>query len=670
MGVEVVNGEIYLSYKILYSKYNISKKTIESWATRNIGKRLYISKETHICYNSIPISTRKKLPTPTEIIASKNESQDKSLTDSFFRRLESAFLKGYTQYRQIYQDQDIKPDEIKDYARHHAVWAELLKIHGERKRPPLHNIWEAYSRLYPGKYKYHCMNRNIKTCQIQGIERLLIKKYKGSNRKYDEVYDNWIITLLRSGKKYSDPYIHNAVCQLAKEQDMQLPSLSTVKRRIKKLEPDIIADRYGSDHNTYSVLPYASMIRATKSNVEWQIDGWRLPFLMEDYKSLTLFGIVDAHSGMIIGYEVSYTENTECILRGLENAVVNTGVLPLEIVSDNHSFNKTEEAKHFKDNLEKYAGTAWTVSSNPRYKSIVERSFKTFGEQYCKEMPGYIGEGIKSKNKKAHTTQELKDKYTKSGGWLTEEQIKLIAIKCVESYNNTKGKDGKTRKERYEANMAEECLKVDIVDRLRIFTRAREYTIRRAQINIIREGVTHEFQLRASLFNWNDKKVLVRYANFDEIYLYEIGSEKYIGCVEKKELIHGALADQTEEDKQKLFRHKGRLNGIKTQQKQRVAALQQKAYELHPAAVLAMNAKLKPKDFIEEFETDLALQAEAHRLGVDLSTVTNFPKVWEVTPFDPESSNENVNKRRESPMIATPEEISKFNINDYITEDE
>ena len=489
--------------------------------------------------------------------------------------------------------------------------------------------------------------------------------------QYDGIYTYWIAELLRSGKKYSRVYIHKVVCELARENGRKEPSLSTVKNRINELMPLIEANRYGADEFNYKKLPYTSMERATESNLQWQIDGWDLPFYMEGFGRLTLFWVADAHSGKIVGYKIAPSESTETILQGIENAVENTGVLPLEIVSDNHSFNKTAEAEYFKTTLEENTGTRWTVSSNPRYKSLVERSFKTFSEQHCKEMPGYIGEGVRTKNPDGRTSQELLDQYQKAGNWLTAEQITMIAVKCITDYNEAKGKDGMTRNERYEAGLTQNAVKVDLISRLQLFTRTAKYKVDRGQINIVREGVKYEFQLRASLFNeLNGKEVHVRRTNFDEIYLFDIKTDRYIATVPRKQKIHGAIADQTDEDKEMLFKHKGRLSGIKAGNRNVFKGLAKEAYSIDKDAAYSINPKLNDKDLIKKFEQNGELRRQLERQGVQLENVTSFPKVKEVKCYDPAEADRKAAKRRESPFLATEKEIREFDINKYLNEDE
>lgn len=668
--IKIVSNSLYISYSYLKRKYDVSENVLKKWNTRSVGKRIIIQNTTYISYETIPSRTKKKLPSKDDLIALMKASKYDEVTDRFFIQLERAYLNGFSQYREIYKELGYDNEKVIEYSRHHAVWAEILKIHGEKKRQPLRNLWEAYNRLYPGKYAYNRMNPSINTCKKEGIKRLLVHNYNTPSKRYDDVYTYWIAEMLRSGKKYSRVYIHKVVCSLARESGRKEISLTTVKNRITELMPVLYSDRYGSDKYNYGNLPYTTMEKASESNLQWQIDGWDLPFYMEGFRKLTLFWVLDSCSGKIVGYQIAPRENTETILTGLENAVENTGVLPLEIVSDNHSFNRTAEADYFKEALDKKAGTTWTTSSNPRFKSLVERSFKSFGEQYCKDMPGYLGEGVLTKNVDGRTSQELMDKYQKAGNWLTEEQIKMIAVKCIAEYNEAKGKDGLTRNERYEAKKGVSAIEIDLIDRLRLFTRTAPYKVTRGQINITREKVEYEFQLRASLYNeWNGKKVNVRYVTFDEIYLFDIKTDRYIGAVPRKQTIHGALADQTDEDKEKLFKHKGRLNGIKTYNKRTYEDIAKSAYSQDKDAAYSINKMLQPKDLIKEFVQNGDLRRDLERQGVDLDNVPSFPKVKEVKTYDPETANKKVNKQKESPFLATEKEIREFDINKYLDEE-
>lgn len=666
----IYRGEIYLSYDYLVDR-GTSRKTIESWSTRNQSIVIYDNKRPFVLYDSIPAPTRAKLPSRETLERLYKDSQVDRLTRQYFQEMEYAQNRNFVNHMELYKQMGVKFDNVTAYAKKHAVWEVILSYYAEDGL--VHDLWElhkAYCILYPNHYVYHSFSAAIKKARENGIENILVKKSGGERtKKFDAVIDAWIMQVLSSGKKYSAPKITKLIDELCQETGRISPSEPTIKKKIQKLKPLVNECRNGKDAHFYNKLPYQGIQKAENPNDQWQLDGWRLPFYMKGYETLTLFWVLDACSDRVIGYHIDRTENTETILKGIENAVTNTGCLPFEILSDNHSFNQTSEAEYFKDSIGKL-GCTWNVSQNPRRKSLVERSFKTFGEQLCKDEYGYIGEGIKTKNPDGLPSQELIDKYVRKGGWLTEEQIILTAIKLVEAYNNRVDTEGKTPILRYEKGKQPNCIKIDRLDCLRLFVRESEYTVRRGQINIERAGVVYEFQLNKEQFlSLNDKKVRVRYSDFDEIYLFDMETDDAIGCVPRKQYAHGALANQTEEDKQKYFKHKGRLNGIQNGIKQRQVDILERAEAIDPEASYRMNAKLTPKNTVEEFRQNGKLRNEAHRLGINIDTVSDIPVFCECNTVDLEAERQRKNKRREQPITVTQEEIENFCLSDYILEE-
>lgn len=663
------NKELFISYTWLIN-HGISQNTIDNWVKRNQSITKKIGINTFVLYDSIPAPTRSKLPSRETLLKLYKASQIDELTQQYFREMEYAQSRNFVKYVEMYREFGVKHDRVTDYAKKHAVWEVILEHYSEDCLHDRREIHRAYNMLYPDQYVCGSMGRAIRIARAEGIPAILVRRPgSGRPRGYDEVTDLWVMQALSSGKKYSSTKIHKLVSELCRESGRKPLSLSSIKRRIEALRPIVNDGRIGKDPHFYKKLPYQGIKKAVHSNDQWQIDGWRLPFYMKGFATLTLFWVLDACSGKVVGYHIDSTENTETILKGIENAVTDTGCLPFEIVSDNHSMNKTREAAYFKETIGKL-GCQWNVSQNPRRKAVVERSFKVFGEQFCKDEYGYLGEGILSKNPDGKPSQELIDRYTREGGWLTAEQIKLVAIKLVEAYNNREDKEGKTPVIRYEENKQPDSIRVDKLDCLRMFVRESEYTIRRGQINIERAGAVYEFQLNKDQYlSLNDKRVRVRYSDFEEIYLFDIETDEALGSVPRKQYTHGAVANQTEEDRMKFFKHKGRLKGIQTGMKKRQTDIFRRAESIDPDAAYRMNAKLTPKNVVEIFRQDGELRKLAERQGIDINTVPDMPVFCESNTIDPDRERQRRDKRREQPVMATQEEIDNFNLNDYLLDD-
>lgn len=398
-------NEFYLSYEWLIA-YGIRRTAIEQWSKRNISCVISVERKSFVSYLSIPEPTRKKLPSLEELkrLESKQRKERKSelLYQDILEHMQCAYTYGFIQFRQIYIDMGFSLDKVTVYARKHAVWQYFINAFYSEPGliSPVKEGVKAYNVLYPGQVKYNRFCGLIKKALDEGIPSVVIKKKpSGRHKEFNEVYEYWVMQLASSGKAYSQADIHREVCAMVDElgAPYKKPGKTTIKRIYAKWMPVVQENRYGKDKTRFEKMGYVSIIKAKHANTQWQIDGWRLPFYVKGYETLYLFWVIDAHSGRVVGYKIAETENTETILDGLEDAVRNTGALPFEIVSDNHSFNQTTIAENFKAELDSM-GCTWTVTDNPRYKTIVERSFKTLAALFMKKQYGYIGEGIKTRN--------------------------------------------------------------------------------------------------------------------------------------------------------------------------------------------------------------------------------------------------------------------------------
>ena len=641
------NKTLYIRHLYIINNLGIKRSNVYKWLNRNIE---HIVKEgvIYIKYDSIPESTLQKLPTKESLISINTAQLSDNITTTYFKKMQDAYVKEFGKYRLIYEDK-VTPEKMLDCARKHAVWTAVLQLHASESVPKLRNIWEAYDRIYPKHYVYNRMNAAIKKAKTEGIESLLIPKYRNYEKKLDPVILKWVLDLSTSGKFYSHVYVHEVVCQLCDEYNLPRPSLTWIRNSRKGLSK-IITTNKDADKDTFGRLPYCGIIPAQYTGDQWQIDGWALPFFNPTWDRPTLFAVIDASSRKIIGYKVGEKENTELILAGLKDAIIKTGMLPYEIVSDNHSFNQTEAADIFKTAI-KTIGTTWTVTQNPRHKALIERMFRTLGEKFCKKEFGYIGSGIKSKSENARTSQELTDKYRKEKEYFTNDHITAIAVKVVDEYNRTAGKDGKSPNQRYDESKKKNAIPTDEKMMLRLFGTTGEYTIRNGQFSIRNGAGNIEYQINAQMHTQlNNEKVRVRWHEYDKVHLFDLKTDCYIGVAQRKQYAHGALANQTEADILKFNKNKGRIEGIKNDRKKRQIDIAAEAAKAHPEAYLSMNEKSTPKQVRKTFERSAYLRDELARNGVNLDTLTDIPEVCEVKSYNPDTETKAERRRREHPF--------------------
>lgn len=638
--METSKKELYVSYSFLLSK-NISQNTIDNWRKRGLSIVKKIGINAYILYDSIPAPTREKLPSKEAIIKELERKRDEDSIDYFYEILYKAKENNFSLYRDVYS-KHFNDERVVEYSKKHAVIEEILTIRYEYKeegtRCPSRDIWKAYCRIYPEDYVYEYFLNIMKKAENEGIERILIKQSVPVKRKFDVRYTKMIIDCLSSKKKYNQPQIFDKICKACEKKGWEKPSLSWVKLKIRDYYL-FGGARDGVNYEFYNRRPYLGVLNAQNANSQWQIDGWRLPFYMKGFETLTLFWVIDSYSKKVLGSFIDSSENTETILKGLASAVKETGVLPFEIVSDNHSFNQTKEAQDFKERLSKI-GVTWTVSMNPRRKSNVERSFRTFGDDFCKNEYGYIGQGIKTRMKNGKPSQEYIDKAVKNP--LTREQIVLIAGRCIEEYNNKIGSDGKSPNMRYEEAVNDESRKkksfaVSDLDVLSLFIRRSEAIARRGQITIERGGVKYEYVMNAKQYvKYNNKRFGIRYASFDQIYIYDIDTDKCLDCLQRKKYAHGTLADQTEDDIKLINKHSGRLRGIENAIKKEQEKIYKEAVSIDPDAAYIMNPLLTPKADFEEYKRNGNLMRFADRHGIRPEDVPEINVECEKETKEPE----------------------------------
>lgn len=630
--------DIYLTYDQL-SLLGISDNLIWQWRFQERVEFLKIGDVDYVRYMSIPQATKGKLDFQVvQWLYDNQHRQSGNLYESILIHMYNAYNYGFTTYLDVYRKMGYSDNEAKKYAKEHAVWRYFISTFYSANGS-LHPIKEgvkAYNTVLNRNYSWETFRKKISKARNNGISSIIIvKKSTGRPKIFGNQYEYMIYQLASDAKAFSCADVYRKVCSICEEMGMQAPKERTVNNIFREAlrNTEVYAHRYGVDKMCNDILSYASLEHAQYANDQWQTDGWTMPFYYRDpvdkrLKTMCLFAVMDAHSKRIVGYYVAESENTETILNGLEDAVRKTGELPFEIVSDNHSFNQTKIADNFKESLETM-GVAWTVSSNPRYKQALERSFRTFGECYAKEQYGYTGQGIRSISPDARISQELFDKYMKAGYLLTKDQIKAIAIYCVDMWNNGLASEEKSPNQLYEESERPNSIKLGDWRRCShffdLFTRdLSEITVRNGQINIVRAGHKYEYQLTSDqAYRFNNKPLTVKYIDLTEgVYIYDSSTGDPVGYVKLKEKAHGALANRTEEDAAILGKTSSINKAWVRKSREKLLNLCESA---DPRLVELVNQRTTPKNVIQDMKENSMYAAEFARLGGNIQTTPYLP---------------------------------------------
>lgn len=616
------NTVIYTSGKIWLSKewllrQGIKPETIKKWITRKVCT----FQGSSFLYDTLPETTKKKLPTFDELKAVATNSKSNLLYVRIYQASKKTIAK-YTKEIKAYTG--ATPELVYKFASRAAALDEVLEFNTSGNGM-LMSVFEVFQKLFPGWIASKNVLGNIlNKARKEGILKAAIDARFLDNdnaRKFDDYTKQRTAFYYASPKAYSANQVRTSLRLELEQYKLPIPCLRTIKYWCKQFEKnrDLYASRYGSVKAFNKIEPYVTTIPALYANDQWQADGLDLPFYSKGFKRYTLFFVLDAHSRKIIGYSIDESENTLMILKAFNDAVNAVDGLPFEIKMDNSSYNRTLEGQNFKADTESW-GVKWTISQNPRHKSLIERTNKTLNEQYFKLEKGYIGQGVKSRDKGGHTAPELLDKYQKSAFWMTKDEIIAIVVKVIDVYNNTPLKrTNKAPNQHFTESEAIHTKHVPFETKIKFFTKRTQKKVVRGQINIERSGIRYEYQLPAKLFEkCNGELVGIRYEDLDCIYLFD-KKDNYIGTLHQKPKIHGALANQTEHDIELLNHSKGRLAGIKEQSRKKNEALTDKAIKAHPSAFEYVNPLTTPKDVLKELEQNYHLKIRAEEMGIDFS---------------------------------------------------
>ena len=284
---------------------------------------------------------------------------------------------------------------------HNTSNSHLFEILGKISRGSLHrwyamlNGTEDYTKLLP-QYKYSSVDdyRTVLTDEeikiFMGLllhpnriaigKAIALTKYKLKENGQDFIPAD--ITFRRYAKWFKDNNYDKWI--LARDGEKALSD---------KVEPYIKRDA--------SLLEVGDILVADGHKLAFQVIN---PFTGKPTRA-TLVGFLDWKSTALVGYEIMFEENTQCIASALRNAIINIDMIPKVVYQDN---GRAFRSKYFNDDkgftelgfqgLYSKLGieTVFARPYNARAK-VIERFFKEFQEGFEKLLPSYIGSSINNK---------------------------------------------------------------------------------------------------------------------------------------------------------------------------------------------------------------------------------------------------------------------------------
>lgn len=605
----------------------------------NAGHRPWASikdgKLRRIIYKKIPETSQLKHQLPAtdifsemlnryreqkEIEKQAQKAKPQREVDALYRILRAAMQDRYVEcYNLINQAYSLPTEKIRLFAERWAVWQYLA----DNYQGNLEQTTAALAMLFPGWFdNKRALLNFFKKYQEQGMEACIDSR---SIAKAQKRVSSFVLCFLKSQyvlpQKPTPATAHAKLVEACKEMPGEKPcSLSSVKLYYKDFSNNIelYAARYGQTA-AQKQLPYAKLLPAEHINSQWQADGWKLPFWGQEFDRYTIFYVLDNHSRRIVGWSFGKHEDTRMILEGLEDAMRSTGFVAAELVSDKHSFHKTDVAAQLKSRLEAMGGV-FTVTENAQRNQLVERC-NQYLDKICADFEGYIGKNITARGRDARPSPEALVTIGKPRNQKTTEEIKTIAAFVVAEYNRTAQRPlgDVSPNEKYLQSESKKAFKLSDDERVKLLRPASIYKVLRGQITIKLGMIKHEFQLPSTLIDrYNNQSLEVVYEDLNQgIYIYDPKSGTALGSILPKPSIRGAIADQTEEDKRRLNQQTGRRNGTVSKAKKSVIAKIADGLKQNPEAIELINHHSLPKGIRQIAEQDAEVKSRLRDMEVN-----------------------------------------------------
>lgn len=289
--------------------------------------------------------------------------------------------------------------------------------------------------------------------------------------------------------------------------------------------------RYGSEAIS-DFLPHPRREQPESPGATYQIDGSRFNILYKDndgnigFKCIIV--MLDVFSKKIVAYTTSVSETFQAYRTTIESAILATGFLSQEIISDNLASLNSREGTDFKHKLKRIGVELKPHAlKNPQAKGQIENWFSLFGMLYLKKVSGFLGDGVMSKSKDGKPTHELKMKYRSLKNIMTEKQLDEKLHEQINLYNNTYSFKSSFPSALFRDTNPIHAVKFD--EDLKKYLLLSE-TYRKFTSSIIRLQInkkTYEYIIYGDNIDFIDrflqKYVLIRYDknNLDKIYVYQ-----------------------------------------------------------------------------------------------------------------------------------------------------
>ncbi|AFK05534.1 Integrase catalytic region (plasmid) [Emticicia oligotrophica DSM 17448] len=611
-----------------------TKKTI-------YGKHIKSGENIWFEYDHLPSKIResKLLPSKPALIENlKNNKFDYEKENNPLYQREMILLNiavdNSEMFIAAFKEYKIPKNKISPYCKTYAV----LKLLTQFEHLKIHEKYNLHNAISDSGFSFQSNNIDYFYAKYADVlEFGLVRSitHKGvSNKNANKVtktHEDLVGHFYRNGNKLSRRDILQKVNTALKLKNLQPISLTTVKRILlntynKNIDGMV---RNGETWTKNTILPFLIRSEPENSGDHYQIDATKLQICCKDGNQegafLWIAVVIDGYSRQVMGFAIADKETPDLYAKALKSAFSRANFLPAEILRDNYlGYTRNNDLSDLIQQTENL-GVIWRAHKvgNPRDKGIVESFNNIFNTVFCKQIPGYIGEGIKSKNINARPNPDILTFMKKNKLLPNTDEVILRVTANIHKYNlNGTQNDKISPLEKFQLKPPKNTIVLNSEADALLYFKKKTVKVSRSTICVNVNDCSHFYRLSDAdlILELHNTMIQVRYDphNMLLIYLFTELESKFITRLAEVPIIPLAQINQTIDDQ-------SNLKAYFQQNKQLLKNLQQKIEE-RQSAIDAL--ELPPEVLESGFSGDLEVYKlkKEEKFDIDYGNPIQLPK--------------------------------------------
>jgi hypothetical protein len=426
-------------------------------------------------------------------------------------------------------------------------------------------------------------------------------------------------------KAYTIPQVYELMKYTCEQYGQKAPAEGTVKNflALKKNQLLVSPSRNGEKHYRDTVKPYILRTPALYPSDLWVMDGTRLNLLARRNGKPVMydvFFVMDAHTGIVLGFDIALNEDRWMVFKSLKMAVEITGHLPGELLSDNSSAIKSQEITALTTQMEGLGVKIRNAKVGNARDKVIERLIDTLQTTGMKWHDNYVGAGITAQ--KRNNNRPSPEWVAANASDAPELSDLIIQFTQIVAIHNLSIQNGKARLDRFNEMERPNAVTCNHLQQVSMFWLSRKITVRQALVRITIRGEERAYRVWKSE-DWMEvegRQVMVKYdeAKPELIYLFNLEGA-FICEASEAERPHYAHVNQTDADKDQFIKQTSHFEKMDRDRAKVLADLEEKALEDAGLEELDLNVTVQMlrKDDLNRAETKALMRYVEDRFDID-----------------------------------------------------